>query len=307
MGTEISGGRGQLNLYELPEGCIANVLSLTSPRDACRLSLVASTFRSAAESDAVWGRFLPSDYHDILGRAVDSSQPLVFTSKKDLYFRLCDHPLIIDKGTKSFSLEKWSGKKCYMLAAKDLAIVWGDTPMYWRWTSQRESRFKEVAELINVCWLEICGKIATCLLSPDTTYAAYLVFKSLTGAYGFEYQPVEVSVRIKGGEGETQNVFLDPDGGQMHRYQIIPRRIGLFNRGFNMLRQQVTVPRDISNGQYPKQRGDGWMEIELGEYFNKGGDGEDGELEMSLMEVKGGGWKSGLVVEGIEIRPKEGK
>ncbi|OIT36575.1 f-box protein pp2-b1 [Nicotiana attenuata] len=41
---------------------------------------------------------------------------------------------------KSFSLEKWSGKKCYMLAARSLKIVWADTPRYWRWISLPESR-----------------------------------------------------------------------------------------------------------------------------------------------------------------------
>ncbi|KAL6957434.1 hypothetical protein U1Q18_046802, partial [Sarracenia purpurea var. burkii] len=86
----------------LPEDCIANVLSLTSPRDACRLSLVASTFRAAAESDVVWERFLPCDYKDIIARTVDPSpfSPLPFTSKKQLYLWLSDHPLIIDQGTK---------------------------------------------------------------------------------------------------------------------------------------------------------------------------------------------------------------
>lgn len=28
---------------------------------------------------------------------------------------------------------------------------------------------------------------------------------------------------------------------------------------------------------------------------------------MSVLEVKGGRWKGGLVVQGIKIRPKEGK
>uniref|UniRef100_A0A5B6Z146 Putative F-box protein PP2-B10-like n=1 Tax=Davidia involucrata TaxID=16924 RepID=A0A5B6Z146_DAVIN len=303
MGMEISNARPPVVDFSiLPEGCIANVLSLTSPRDACRLSLVASSFRSAAESDAVWERFLPSDYHDILARARDSPPSVSFSSKKELYLGLCDQPLIIDKGTKSFWLEKWSGKKCYMLAARDLTIVWGDTPMYWRWISLPEcSTNGEVAELIRVCWLEIRGNISTRLLSLETSYAAYLVFRSSTGTYGFEYQPAEGWVGISGDEGETRTVYLDPEEGgeQRHGYQhpIIPRRIGMFSNNI-MLRQ----PRE-SSGQYPKMRGDGWMEIELGEYFSRGG--EDGELGMSLMEVKGGDWKSGLIVQGIEIRPKE--
>lgn len=42
---------------------------------------------------------------------------------------------------QSFSLDKVSGKKCYMLSARDLIIVWGDNPTYWRWTSEHNSRF----------------------------------------------------------------------------------------------------------------------------------------------------------------------
>jgi hypothetical protein len=52
-----------------------------------------------------------------------------------------------------------------------------------------------------------------------------------------------------------------------------------------------------------KERGYGWLEIKLGEFFNGGED--DGEVEMSVLEVKGGNWKGGLIVQGIEIRPKE--
>ncbi|KAL7228165.1 hypothetical protein ACSBR2_006975 [Camellia fascicularis] len=297
-------GRGGAMIDLLPEGCIANVVSLTSPGDACRLSLVASLFRSAAESDGVWETFLPSDYMDIIGRAVDPT-PSSPWSKKQLYLWLSDNSLIIDNGTKSFSLEKWSGKKCYMLAARDLSIVWGDTPQYWKWTSLSESRFSEVAELISVCWLEIHGKIKTSMLSPNTTYAAYLVFKSTEEAYGFEYQPAEVTVGITGGESETQTVYLDPDTGHRQQFQIIPRPGGMFNRiRTRMLRPFASISGQ-SDSRYPKARGDGWMEIQLGEYFNK--DGEDGELEMSLREVRGGNWKSGLIVHGIDIRPKENK
>ncbi|XP_028102455.1 putative F-box protein PP2-B12 [Camellia sinensis] len=262
-------GRGGAMIDLLPEGCIANVLSLTSPGDACRLSLVASLLRSAAESDGVWETFLPSDYMDIMG-SVDPT-PSSPWSKKQLYLWLSDNSLIIDNGTKSFSLEKWSGKKCYMLAARDLSIVWGDTPQYWKWTSLSESRFSEVAELVSVCWLEIHGKIKTSMLSPNTTYAAYLVFKSTEEAYGFEYQPAEVTVGITGGESETQTVYLDPDTGHRQQFQIIPRPGGVFNRiRTRMLRPFASISRQ-SDSRYPKARGDGWMEIQLGEYFNEDG------------------------------------
>ncbi|XP_060185401.1 F-box protein PP2-B10-like [Lycium barbarum] len=288
---------------ELPEGCIANALSLTSPKDACRLSLVDSTFRSAAESDAVWERFLPEDWHNIICRSTDCGDLLAVGSKKQLYLYLCDHPILIAGGTKSFSLEKWSGKKCYMLAARSLQIIWGDTPRYWRWISLPESRFSEVAELLDVCWFDMSGKLNTNMLSPDTRYGAYLVFTTKSRTYGFGNQPAESSVGIAGHERETQTVYLDPQGGRRHRYQVVPRRLGIFTHHMaHILRQEV---EDEPEGRHPQQRSDGWMEIELGEFFVKRG--QEAELEMSLTEVKGGNWKSGLIIEGIDIRPKEGK
>lgn len=92
----------RFDLNALPEDCIANALSLTTPKDACRLSAVATTFRSAAHSDAVWERFLPSDYRQIISRSIDGSDSLIrkFDSKKELYLHLCDHPVLIDGGLK---------------------------------------------------------------------------------------------------------------------------------------------------------------------------------------------------------------
>nr|GEY95910.1 hypothetical protein [Tanacetum cinerariifolium] len=50
-----------------------------------------------------------------------------------------------------------------------------------------------------------------------------------------------------------------------------------------------------------RERNDGWLEIELGTFYNEGF-GEE-EVKMSLREVDGVHWKGGLVVEGSEIRP----
>ncbi|XP_050382068.1 putative F-box protein PP2-B12 isoform X2 [Argentina anserina] len=290
----------ELDLQALPEGCIANVISLTTPPDACRLSSVSRSFRSAAESDAVWSKFLPPEIPTILSHTA-ADAPSCRSKSKEFYLALCDHPVLIDDGKLSFSLDKWSGKKCYMVAARDLAIVWADTPNYWKWISVNDSRFGEVAELVGVCWLEIRGRIDTRLLSPLTMYKAYLVFKLTAAAYGFDYQPAEVSVGLVGSEPTKHDVFLDADRGQTQSYQIVPRRIGIFHRS-RILGLQVSRPREIDDDQYPKERADGWLEIELGEFFCKGG--EDGALEMTCLETKGGQWKGGLIVQGIEVRPK---
>ena len=79
----------------LPEGFMSEILSLTSPVDVIRASVVSKGFKPAAVSDPIWEKFLPSDYQDIISRsdsAVDCS------TKKALYFSLCDSPLLLDGG-----------------------------------------------------------------------------------------------------------------------------------------------------------------------------------------------------------------
>ena len=82
----------------LPEDCVSAILSLTTPTDAGKLSLVSSMFRSAAESDVVWSRFLPKNYAEIVA-ASDISGESPLCSKREAFFRLCS-PILIDGGKK---------------------------------------------------------------------------------------------------------------------------------------------------------------------------------------------------------------
>ncbi|EEF48347.1 putative F-box protein PP2-B12 [Ricinus communis] len=295
------------DIQELPEGCIADIFSFTTPRDACNLSTVSSKFKNASLSDTVWESFLPQDYNSIISQSSHPSLLSSCSSKKHLFLSLCQKPIIIDNGKKSFSLDKRNGKKCYMLSARDLKISWGGTPTYWRWISDPDSRFGEVAELISVCWLEISGTISTSLLSPSTMYSAYLVFKLNERAYGLHDPPVEAIVRAgDGSEINKRIIYLDADTnlrGVRQEPLLLRTRHGLF--GPSDIAEESETPEHSGNdGQQSgsKERGDGWLEVELGEFFNRDGNGE--ELEMSVLEVKGGKWKGGLIVQGIEIRPK---
>ncbi|KAF5743773.1 putative F-box protein PP2-B12 [Tripterygium wilfordii] len=289
-----------VDFYVLPEGCIAKIISLTEPRDACRLSLVSPIFRSAAESDSVWDSFLPADCQSLI--SLSSSPNLVsYGSKKELYLSLCEKPLLIDDGAKSFSLDKLTGKKCYMLSARDLSIVWSSTPLYWRWISLPESRFEEVAELLHVCWLEIRGKIHTSMLSAGTIYAAYLVFKTTEGTHGFDALPVEAGFGlVGGGDSCKRTVYLDAGDLRRPRYHYNPPG----GRSILDILQFEQGEREghENENQNPKERRDGWFEVELGDFFNSGA--QDGELEAFVLEIKEGNWKSGLIIQGIEIRPK---
>lgn len=79
------------------EDIIAKIISFTSPRDACSSMLVSSLFKSAADSDVVWERFLPSDCQDIICKSLLlTPSTLTFLSKKVLYFYFSHHPIVFD-------------------------------------------------------------------------------------------------------------------------------------------------------------------------------------------------------------------
>ena len=131
------------------------------------------------------------------------------------------------------------------------------------------NRFSEVAELHYVWWLQIRGSVDNKLLSPNTTYAAYFVFKFAKSRRGFEERPVELKVHFEGCEnGNSHIMYLDP-------------------------------PANMPN--LTRVRGDGWIEIKMGEFINENKD--DGNVVFSVFDFHGVSAKGGLIVEGIELRP----
>ncbi|KAI3826643.1 hypothetical protein L1987_00693 [Smallanthus sonchifolius] len=264
----------------LSEGFVSYILSHTSPGDACRASMISRGVKRFANSDALWERFLPSDYQEIISRSVS---PVNYSSKKELYFSLCDSPILLDDGNLSFSLNKQNGKKCFMLGAKALSIAWS-TSVFWRWTSSPESRFSEVAKLVAVCWLEIKSKFKTSMLSSNTTYAAYLVYNIGPLSCGLDF-PAKTLVRHVDG---TEDV--DDDVAMTVVYLKPPNANDSLSRH----------TRTETIGGIPQKRADGWMEIELGKFYN---DKMEGEVDIRFTETCELNWKSGLIVEGIDIRP----
>ncbi|KAK4726511.1 hypothetical protein R3W88_031428 [Solanum pinnatisectum] len=238
----------------LPEACVSDILSFTSPKDAAIPSAISRGFNS----------FLPEDYEIISSRYVS---PRICSSKKELYFSLCDSPVLMDGGKLSFSLDKKTGKKCFMISARELAISWGvDTPWYWEWTSHPDSRFSEVAHLHRVFWLDIRGTIGTQMLSKRTKYIVYLVFKLAEEHWGLEIANAFVRFVNRVSDKEAQ------------RNELAGRNL-----------------------KCPQRRVDEWMEIELGNFINDTGDDED--VQARLMEIKHLNGKGGLIVQGIEFRP----
>ncbi|KAH7521813.1 hypothetical protein FEM48_Zijuj07G0072000 [Ziziphus jujuba var. spinosa] len=227
-----------MEITQLPEECISHIISFTSPRDACRLSLVCPLFRSAIDSDVVWRKFLPHDYHQILSNSAlaSSMDPL---SKKQLFLHLSDNSIIIDSD-KNMVQEHFQSRGV-------IHRIIGGGHLYQQ---------NLVAELRLVWWLDIKGRIETNILSPKSTYGAYFVYKLNEHSWGFEGKPVGFRVYFEGEEelhedGGGRKVFLDPS-----KYDQEPCQI----------------------------REDGWLEVEMGEFFNDGG--EDHQVVVcSLLET----------------------
>lgn len=140
-------------------------------------------------------------------------------------------------------------------------------------------RFEEVAELQSVCWLDIRGKIDTRMLSRNTKYGAYLVFKLAERCNG-----------LRSANAVVRFVNVETDSDAEGRAGVVRLQRGRRNGS------------TLRSGEVAVRRSDGWMEIEMGSFCSGGGD--EGDVEARLMEIHNGNWKSGLIVEGVDFRPK---
>lgn len=139
-------------------------------------------------------------------------------------------------------------------------------------------------------WLEIEGKIRTRILTPNTSYLAYLIMNVSHRAYGLDFAPSEVSVTV-GKNVRRGKAYLG------HKDENKRKMETLFYGNRTEVLRNAAFDEGIAS---PSKREDGWMEIELGEFFN--GEGDE-EIKMCLREV-GYQLKGGLVLEGIQVRPK---
>ncbi|KAK1641916.1 hypothetical protein QYE76_059721 [Lolium multiflorum] len=290
---------GEGGIHRLPDECLAKAIGLTSPADACRAAAVSAAFQSAADSDAVWERFLPPDCDAVLERAVHIVDA---SCKKELFMDLCDEHVLIDDGKMSFGLQRSNGSKCYMVCATELQIAWANVDLYWRKRSDPDSRFSKVIELVSVCLLSIYAIINIKELSPGTHYAGYLVFKLTHDASG-----LGSSRQISFVEVDEQPV------GKVYTASLHPCTRSSCELDRECESSTMEEPHEhkqeddgsgIAVVRYPRQRVDGWLELEMGDFYTGKIDDPTANVKIALSEHEELQWKKGLIVEGIEIRPK---
>ncbi|KAI3906707.1 hypothetical protein MKW92_011505 [Papaver armeniacum] len=90
-----------------------------------------------------------------------------------------------------------------MLFPRNLAIIWAENKQYWNWPSMKFGEMAiEVAELVNVCWLEVNGKFDTTKLSPGVKYEILFVVMLKPSACGWG---TPVNLRLVHPCGKTQH------------------------------------------------------------------------------------------------------
>ncbi|GJU65028.1 kinase-like domain, phloem protein 2-like protein [Tanacetum coccineum] len=172
-----------------------------------------------------------------------------------------------------FWLGKVEGKKLLVLSAKAALYKFSNVDIF-TLKPPAQSRFQEVIELSPQQVFHISCTIKSQMLSPDTDYVCYLVFKVSEKCHAL-HCPVKVRDVLHQENNKAEFVYF-----------ITPSPLNI-------------------NGitRVPIQREDGWMEIQVWK-FNSTHEFKDDSLSMNMKFTCHEGTMSGLIVCGIEFRPE---
>ncbi|KAD4178564.1 hypothetical protein E3N88_27155 [Mikania micrantha] len=234
--------------------------------------------RTIPDTDTYWEQKLPIDYEDIIKWSVNGVR---WGTKRELYDILCEG-ILISSGEKWFSLAK-DGKKCLMLPAK--AVL---DKTEWKWNYKPDTRFGQLADCISKEFGIFC-EFSSKMLSPETTYASYLVYSRLPHGYKPINPPLQVVDKDLESE-EEYNIFLRPPQ--------TPLIIG-GNSKIKRARRYNPSIRPMIKG-LPKLRSDGWMEVQVHEFQTPV------DIKMISTRLQLSSYDMSLVgttVQGLEFRP----
>ncbi|KAM0925505.1 hypothetical protein ACQ4PT_004156 [Festuca glaucescens] len=295
-------------IERLPEELLVHVISLTSPADAFRATAISRAFHVATDSDTVWSRFLRHDLPRFAKKELPRKPP---STKKGQFRCLADEPVLLPRKFMRMQLDKATGAKCFTLSSSALQI-----PPYSRrgnWVrvgsnfdySKRGKRFLRAAEVGYIQGLDIRAKVQRKMLSQNTTYVAYMVFKLADRFYGHDFPFQDASFGVAGSESVRQvclqGYIEDGDGAdEPPRKHILP----------SCYPTRCDAIPPVVDVHFPRKKTNGWMEVELREFHNEEGDAlqensslPDGEISISLIQTSSR--MSSLIVWGIELRTKQ--
>ncbi|KAL7003306.1 hypothetical protein U1Q18_004464 [Sarracenia purpurea var. burkii] len=125
------------SLGDIPENCVALVLTHLDPPQICKLARLNRVFRQASLSDFVWESKLPENYGGLVKKLFNENPENL--SKREIFARLC-RPNHLDGGTKEVWMEKRNRGICVSISWKGLKITGIDDRRYWKHIPTTESR-----------------------------------------------------------------------------------------------------------------------------------------------------------------------
>ncbi|KAK4425276.1 F-box protein PP2-B1 [Sesamum alatum] len=175
----------------------------------------------------------------------------------------------------SFFLDPGTGKNCFMLGVPNLVMSEIFASEY-----HSESRFLAVAvprySVGKKTTISIEGRIKTQMLSPETLYASYLVFR-------------------------LRNKDLYHELDLARSTSTVVRFMHDAESKYDYSERQDDHQTTLSFRQGISDRGDGWMEIRLGDFYVD--EGSQGIVEARFLNTNDFSMEGHLIVEGIEFRP----
>ncbi|XP_022897167.1 F-box protein PP2-A13-like [Olea europaea var. sylvestris] len=230
MGANASAMPGEPNglmrpkLEDIPESCMALVLSYLDPPEIAKLARINRAFRAAASADFIWVPKFPSNYNFILSKLPD--QGLITMDKKDIYARLC-RPNSFDGGTKELWIDKTTGGTYLSISSKAMAITGIDDRRYWNHIRTYESRFQTIAYLQQIWWVEVNGDLE--FQFPAGTYSLFFRLQlgrvgkrlgrrvcNLDNVHGWDVKPVQFQLSTLDGQHAVSQCTLDNFGNWVH-------------------------------------------------------------------------------------------
>ncbi|GAA0176100.1 hypothetical protein LIER_29155 [Lithospermum erythrorhizon] len=124
-------------LEDIPEACVALVLSYLDPPEICKLAPLNKAFRAASSADFIWDSKLPPNYSYILNKVLFIDQ--CNKDKKDIFATL-SRPISFADGTKEVWIDKKTGGLCVSISSRAMSITGIDDRRYWNQIFTDESR-----------------------------------------------------------------------------------------------------------------------------------------------------------------------
>lgn len=294
------------------EWLISRILSMTDPRTTCLLALVSTTFLAASNSDLAWTPFLPPNSLPRLLQSDDHASAIP-TSKKQAFLRLT-RSIILRDGTQRYWLDRGTGAECFMLSARALQIIWGEDPRYWQWIPSDGAWFPDqVAYLRAVCWFQIRGTFRE-ELRPGRYTISFRIKTNVDKSESYLDAPFLPRRPIWRRAWRHQ---LDQPHRRVNLWGNAPAKVSLrTSLGEEVMREvrlgeEGCLEKSLSPVFSPLSEVamDDWMECHVGEFVvNHDDDDEDGvgrfvEIEFAMEEIEVLGWKEGVLVDGVMLRP----